>query len=487
MKCTILCCCVAFAAIHHCWAQQTNEMQTIELQNVDIHGYTNSSNPTGFINVNGILFFSANDGISGIELWKSDGSDAGTVLVKDINPGSADAKPMYLCCIDSTLYFIADDGVHGSELWQSDGTTNGTTLVKDIYRGRYGSSIHGFMKVNETLYFTAEDTTHKRSLWKSNGTRESTLTVATTKLDESSEPLVFNPILHVHGFIYHASSINNEVGPVLCTFEESTGISEPIIDMESGKYVKYPENLLCVNGIVYCKALANDGTGSRILWKTQNSENSATKLEDMNSAQHYFSPDCLSKISETLYFRAYDLKTKLYGLYRVNDKQKGELVSHKVFNGEKNFSLSNLVEMNRSAYCIANDIEHGTELWRSDGTEEGTHMVHDIYSGKIGSFPYHLTPCGNVLFFTAKDSTHGTELWKTDGTSKGTSLVKDILPGKRSTFYNNFTPVNGIVYFTTNDGVHGYELWKSDGTDAGTVMVKDIHKGAGIQRETIKK
>jgi len=52
-------------------------------------------------------------------------------LVKDINPGG-DSYPQYLTNVNGTLFFTADDGIHGWELWKSDGTTAGTLMVKDI-------------------------------------------------------------------------------------------------------------------------------------------------------------------------------------------------------------------------------------------------------------------------------------------------------------------------------------------------------------------
>jgi ELWxxDGT repeat protein len=87
------------------------------------------------------LFFSANDGVNGTELWKSDGTAAGTVLVKDIFPGSGfyiSSNPCNLTAVGSTLFFSANDGVN-RELWKSDGTAAGTVLVKDIRPSLYRS------------------------------------------------------------------------------------------------------------------------------------------------------------------------------------------------------------------------------------------------------------------------------------------------------------------------------------------------------------
>src|SRR5258707_14857355 len=82
-----------------------------------------------FTNVNGVLFFDATDGTTGEALWKSDGTDAGTVLVKDIYPGGASGLKEFVN-VNGTLFFQANDGTHGYELWKSDGTEAGTVMVK---------------------------------------------------------------------------------------------------------------------------------------------------------------------------------------------------------------------------------------------------------------------------------------------------------------------------------------------------------------------
>ena len=89
--------------------------------------------------VNGTLFFNANDGTNGTELWKSDGTFAGTVIVKDINPGAGSSNLAVLTNVNGTLFFMANNGTNGYELWKSDGTAAGTMMVKDIYPGSSGS------------------------------------------------------------------------------------------------------------------------------------------------------------------------------------------------------------------------------------------------------------------------------------------------------------------------------------------------------------
>ncbi|HET9223505.1 MAG TPA: ELWxxDGT repeat protein, partial [Roseiflexaceae bacterium] len=180
---------------------------------------------------NGQLFFPASDDVHGIELWRSDGTTPGTVLVKDINPnndgpgnhgsdpisltvvngklffvaldyvgwdggrlwksdgtatGTLQVKPnlkvvgsyypgsSWLTDVAGTLFFVADDGAHGSELWKSDGSTAGTTLVKDLLPGPGSSKITDLTNVNGTLLFTALDDTGGRALWRSDGTSAGT-------------------------------------------------------------------------------------------------------------------------------------------------------------------------------------------------------------------------------------------------------------------------------------------------------------------------
>src|SRR5215211_2340275 len=165
------------------------------------------------------VFFAADDGKHGVELWKSDGTEKGTTLVKDINtvPGnsnpndkgdaltrSAEVEKLYV--VGKTLYFRASDGKHGVELWKSDGTNKGTRLVKDINpaapapintackdrKSCVGSSwvdditVVGKTAAGRRIYFTATDGKHGLELWKSDGTNKSTKLVKSINSSSAS-------------------------------------------------------------------------------------------------------------------------------------------------------------------------------------------------------------------------------------------------------------------------------------------------------------
>jgi len=86
----------------------------------------------------------------------------GPTLLKDIYPGVSSSAPTYLTDVNGTLFFIADDGTYGVEVWKSDGTAAGTAMVKDINPGAGGSFPFDFTNVNGTLFFTATDGTRRQ-------------------------------------------------------------------------------------------------------------------------------------------------------------------------------------------------------------------------------------------------------------------------------------------------------------------------------------
>jgi ELWxxDGT repeat protein len=133
---------------------------------------------TEMANVNGTLFFAAGtDSRRNIELWKSNGTAAGTVLVKDIFPGINGSYPQYLTNVNGTLFFRANDGTHGTELWRSNGSATGTVMVNEAISNGAISSTSELTNIGGTLFFSDNDGTHGQELWKSNGSAAGTVLV----------------------------------------------------------------------------------------------------------------------------------------------------------------------------------------------------------------------------------------------------------------------------------------------------------------------
>ena len=121
-----------------------------------------SSYPTFLTAVKEKLFFAANDGVHGVELWQCDGTTA--KIVKDINNVSS-SVPRNLVDVSGTLFFTVDDGFSGNELWKSDGTHTGTRLFKDIWPGSDSSNPYSLTFFDGTLFFSARDNIHGIEPW----------------------------------------------------------------------------------------------------------------------------------------------------------------------------------------------------------------------------------------------------------------------------------------------------------------------------------
>ncbi len=169
----------------------------------DIYPGEGYSYPNFLANVNGVLYFSASDGINGNELWKSDGTDFGTVMIKDIR-SDGNSSPSYFTDVNGTAYFFANDGINGSELWKSDGTEDGTVMVKDINPSGSGIQLQSadvLANINGTLYFGANDGINGTELWKSDDTSGAVM-VKDLNPDGDSYPAGFTD---VNGVLYFAA------------------------------------------------------------------------------------------------------------------------------------------------------------------------------------------------------------------------------------------------------------------------------------------
>src|SRR5206468_30406 len=119
------------------------------------------------------MLFLASDGAHGLEVWATDGTSDGTVMLADVAPGAASSNPVLGPVAGSTAYFTATAPASGTELWRTDGTIGGTRVVQDLNPGANGSSPRMLGAFGSSLVFQAFDGT-KTSLYITDGTAEGT-------------------------------------------------------------------------------------------------------------------------------------------------------------------------------------------------------------------------------------------------------------------------------------------------------------------------
>jgi ELWxxDGT repeat protein len=442
-----------------------------------------SSSPVNLVDINRTIFFQAYDGPNGDELWRSDGTEAGTFMVKDIRPGRDSSAPINLTNVNGTLFFTADDGTHGRELWKSDGTEAGTVMVKDIEPAGKSSSPAELTVVNGVLFFAAinnySTSYHGIELWKSDGTEAGTVMVKEIRPDIfSSSP---SELTNVNGTLFFtADEGTNGHGRELWKSDGTEVGTVMVKDIQPSSLSSDPSRLTNVNGTLFFSAV--DGTHGVELWKSDGTEAGTVMVKDISPSSTSSGPRYLTNVNGVLFFNAWE-ETCGRELWKSDGTGAGTVMV-KDINPGLGPSMSedqswSFVSMNGMLFFTADNAIHGVELWVSDGTEIGTVMVDDLLEGPSGSYPEELTNVNGTLFFAVSDgeSNYGVELWKSDGTALGTVMVKDIHPSSTSSNPKYLTPANGTLFLSADDGTHGRELWKSDGTDGGTVMVRNINPG----------
>jgi ELWxxDGT repeat protein len=268
-----------------------------------------------------MVLFSASDGSKGSELWKTNGTREGTVLVKDINPGPGDGYLFRGSWFnDSLLWFRATDGLHGSELWRSNGTTEGTYMIKDIYPGEMGSDPQQFVMAGDYVYFIANDGVHGPEVWRSNGTAEGT---------------------------------------------------QMIIDLYPGNSSFYPPNNL-TNGVIdgadflVWQGFADALTGKE-LYISNGTAQGTKLLADIYPGGLSSDAKFIHHSAGMFYFSATD-GTKGHELWKSNGTTPGTVLVADIYPGSGSSSPRNFAEYNGALYFNAANDTHGFEFWKLDIT-----------------------------------------------------------------------------------------------------------------------
>jgi ELWxxDGT repeat protein len=448
---------------------------TAYCQGLISNAVTQGKSPAALFKVNSTLFFTAEDATHGRELWKTDGSEAGTALVRDIFPGSAGAVPAHFVDVNGTLFFTAEDGTHGRELWKSNGTAEGTELVKDIAPGAGSFGLTQFTPVNGRLFFLVDDGTNGAVIWLSDGTASGTQPLwASLGLEAAELTAVHNQLFFTATDATHGRELWKSDGT-----EAGTTLVRDMVPGPTGSNgeIAYRQYLTAVNGTLYLVADSvweDSDIAFPAIWKSDGTAVGTVLVYDA-AGDPYFPPKELTNVNGTLFFSTDSPLCRCSDVWYTDGTPAG---THRI----AGFQGANYVGFQGKTFFSGADPTgnpsipvHERELWYTDGSQAGTQFLKDIRPGtyeeytnegtleiKYGSYPEKLTVVNDWLFFTADDGVHGRELWKTDGSESNTALVADLNPGAASAELAFLVDLNGVLFFIAEDGTNGTNIWKYD-------------------------
>jgi len=420
--------------------------------------------------VNNMFFLIGYDETHGEELWKSDGTPEGTVLVKDINVGykNSNIRNMF-AAPNGMLYFNTDDvqssAWHSNKLWKSDGTPEGTiALDKDFVNGAIKDVllfyITGDWEGSEGSW-TGEEGMRGLDLWAGDGTEAGTHILVK---DIGIVPLDYFPNTGVSydrtfDIFFDFSgklvfwTLSGESTVILWSFD---GVDKPlrvrefdyeIRDIRMATTIPDSPLFFILNG--------------KELWMSDTTPAGTSLVTSIYPETDQVVSDFIV-VDKTLFFSVGFANSYNRELWKSDGTAMGTVrfvtVKTGAGSGEGGGPVpgSLLFEsVNGTLFFIAvNKATNLLALWKSDGSKVGTVMVAE--TGQI----YSMVGANGILYFKNRGLGVGEELWRSDGTELGTTMVQDMAPGYRlSSKPGNLTNIKGTLYFTTQDGTQD-GLWK---------------------------
>jgi len=483
--------------------------------------------------VNNVAYSEGDDGVHGRELLRSDGTAAGTFLVKDINPGEASTlirnmiaingkvyfsastdgvyyhpwitdgtedgtqiieafnssfSPQQFIQVGNNIYFVTDGYYARSAFWITDGTPAGTSLVKDFGSIFQGYDIEQATAANGLLFFSLYDFSYGRQLWRSDGTDVGTFSVSPTFFfDYNFGPLQLTPYNNKLFFSFDDGTGGHKLwvsdGTTVGT-TPAPGNHDIILPLDylSSAYTQpFPvlNNVLYLSGNDY--AGGNGFSYNNGLYKYDASNNDGLVLVKQITSNFEYNviiPGETRITGNTLYMKVI---SEIGGVHDELWKTNGDAASTqllKSFVGEQGSYMINLKSGYGTLYFVKGDATFGSELWKSNGTTNGTTIVKDVNPGPTNSQPWYMTELNGKVIFSLHETKTGAELWSTNGSEAGTVLVKDINTRATQGSWANFSykgaPVNDGIVFVAYEKQHGDELYASNGTQPGTKLINDI-------------
>jgi ELWxxDGT repeat protein len=413
-----------------------------------------------------LFFFSAYDAEHGLEPWVSDGTPAGTHLLRDIRPGSDSSRPGYYTALGSKVFFQAV-GKSGY-FWRTDGTSAGTSVVPGSEK-LYGVD---FISIGRKVVFLSYGK-KTLELWATDGTREGNQLLKISGAGEDWDVYFLGAI---SGRVYFYSYEGK-------TFRLWTSDGTPAGTRALGRFpvptyaYGSPRSLgFLPNGIALF--FLDDGIHGMEWWRSDGTVAGTRLLKDANpgpNSSYWFLIGRPVLVGNKLFVHLgtstggeepWVSDGTAAGTRQIADLCPGQCSSRSYLSSSR-FAVGNLEIF--SAKRETGDPE--IDLWRTDGTPAGTfRLIQSQHAEKMVSLPG--IALGNQLLFDADDGVHGLELWATDGTVAGTRLVADLAGAEQAgSAPSQITAVGDRVFFVADDGVHGEALWVTNGTAGGTSLV----------------
>ncbi len=414
------------------------------------------------------LFFLAEAGGAGTEVWTSDGTSAGTEIVRDLCPGFCDVRPDLYGALGKVMLF-AIDGENGErQLWRSDGTRPGTFALTgpelNIFTYNAQDTPHQAF-FHGALYFSGCPATFAPDqacdLWKSDGS------VAGTKLVHRS-PHVFDWMFVAGDRLYFLKS--GDSGSELWVTDGTAHGTVELRQFPDGPN-QAPQGVVAAGGRLFF--LARDG-GSEQVWTSDGTAAGTRKLTSFPGDDPFGSSTWLKPEGNRVYFLADD---GVHGIeiWRSDGTAAGtvrvtDLLDDSPFTS---FRPDVLTEINGVVLFRATDPRSPTPLWTSTGTPESTAPFSFCPSCGLDPYTGLIEAAGKAFFLVSQDGGSTQRLGVTDGTAAGSRTLK-LCEGCS---VDVFQPWQGGVLFLTDRGPQEKQIWFSDGTAAGTKAYTNLPFG----------
>ncbi len=414
--------------------------------------------------VDGALYFVVNNDTSSpfrgdFALWTSDGTPAGTHAVADITTSAAggsglsESAPGLLTAVGDALYFVADDGVHGQELWTSDGTPAGTRMVVDLTPGGDGSVLQSLVDIDGTLAFKKVTFfPYRPSLWTSDGTAQGTEQVVS--LPDFLYVVSDVPPVVMGGSVYFRQGESS--GPYGLDCACSRLVASDLT--QSGTRVLFdsggPElsNQAVAGERLYFAT--RSATGNAELWVTDGTSGGTRMVYASASSGAYGE---LTAVGDDLYFVAYGADGPESGELWTSDGTASGTRRVADIDPGGSGEVRDLTAAGDALYFVADDGVRGMQVWTTDGTEAGTVRVTDLVQPLFdtGDSPATLVSAGEELYFSAQDAVGDDYLWRFGAVAPATGTRITAGPGDGDVVDSSSRDVT--FAFGADGGAAGFE------------------------------